>query len=231
MFESLRRMQPGATVASILFYRFVAWFPRNAGRLFWGLRAIDIQKVPATGAVVLAANHQSYFDPPFIGGQVMTRNFDYIAREGLFKVPLLGPFIRALNSIPVSGAGGKDMASIREVIGRLNQGRGTLIFPEGSRTFDGKLQPFAAGVLLLVRKTKCPVVPVAITGAYKAWPRRNPLPIPWKARVTVQYGDPISAETLLAMSNEDAMKLIREKIEAMLKNLGDEGVVNDHSQV
>lgn len=219
-------MQPGATIRSILFYRFVAWFPRTAGRILWGLRAIDVHKVPATGAIVLAANHQSYFDPPFIGSQIMTRNLDYIARDGLFKVPLLGPFIRALNSIPVSGAGGKDIASIREVISHLNQGRGTLIFPEGSRTDDGKLQPFAAGVLLLVRKAKCPVIPVAITGAYKAWPRRNALPIPWKARVTVQYGDPISAETLLAMSNDEAMKLIREKIEAMLRNLGDEGVAD-----
>ncbi len=224
MFDSLRPMQPGATVRSILFYRFVARCACTAGRIFWGLRAIDIHKVPATGPLVLAANHQSYFDPPFIGGQIMTRNLDYIARAGLFKVPLLGPWIRALNSIPVSGAGGKDAASIREVIGRLNQGRATLIFPEGSRTEDGTLQPFAAGVLLLVRKTKCPVVPVAITGAYKAWPRRNALPTPWKSRVTVQYGDPISAETLLAMSSDEAMALIRERIEAMLRGLGDEGV-------
>lgn len=224
MLESLRKMQPGATLGSILFYRFVARIACTGGKLFWGLRAIDIGKVPASGAMVLAANHQSYFDPPFIGGQIMTRNLDYIARAGLFKVPLIGPLIRALSSIPVSGAGGKDAASIREVIGRLNQGRATLIFPEGSRTENGKLQPFAAGVLLLVRKTKCPVVPVAITGAYKAWPRRNALPIPWKSRVTVQYGDPISAEVLLSMSSDEAMQMIREKIESMLKCLGDEGV-------
>lgn len=221
MLERMRSKQPGASLRSILFYRFVAAFARWAMKLAWGLKAIHVERVPATGPLVLVANHQSYIDPPAIGSLIPTRNLDYIARVGLFTFKPLGWFIAALNSIPIRGTGGADAGTIREVVARLNMGRATLMFPEGSRTDDGAMQAFQAGVMLLVRKAKCPVQPVAIAGAFKAWPRSRALPTPFASRVRVMYGEPIPAETLLALPTDGAMALLRARIAAMLTEMGE----------
>ena len=220
MLERMRSKQPGASLRSILFYCFVATSSRWAMKLAWGLKAIHVERVPASGPLVLVANHQSYIDPPAIGSLIPTRNLDYIARVGLFTFKPLGWFIAALNSIPIRGTGGADASTIREVVARLNMGRATLMFPEGSRTYDGAMQDFQAGVMLLVRKAKCPVQPVAIAGAFKAWPRSRAFPMPFASRVRVMYGEPIPAETLLALPTHKAMALLRERIAAMLTELG-----------
>jgi 1-acyl-sn-glycerol-3-phosphate acyltransferase len=83
------------------------------------------------------------------------------------------------------------------------------------------LQPFQAGVMLLVRKAKCPVVPVAIAGAYRAWPRSRAVPRPWASRVRVMYGEPIPAQTLLALPAEAAVALLRARIAEMLVEMGE----------
>jgi 1-acyl-sn-glycerol-3-phosphate acyltransferase len=218
-----RDRQPGASLLRIAFYIFIARTTLLLGKLLFGLAARDVSNVPSTGPVLLAANHQSYLDPPFIGCLIRARNLDYIARVGLFWGPL-GWLISALSAIPIRGSGA-DKGTIREVANRLKMGRGTLIFPEGSRTEDGKLGPFSAGVLMLAKLSDAPVVPVAITGAYKAWPRSRAFPTPWKARVIVQYGRPIAAKELLALGSDAAMARLQQEIEALLRELGDEGVV------
>lgn len=192
------------------------------GKVLFGLRGVDVKNVPATGPLLLVANHQSYLDPPFIGCLIRARNLDYIARVGLFVGPL-GWLITALSSIPIRGSGA-DKGTIKEVVARLKLGRATLIFPEGSRTADGKMEPFQAGAALLARMADCPVVPVAITGAYKAWPRTRKLPLPWSARVIVKYGRPIAAKELLKDGSDAAMARLRGEIEKMLGEIGDEGV-------
>jgi len=226
MFEQMRTKQPGASLRSILFYRFVAAIMRWAMRVGWGLTSMDVERVPASGPLLLVANHQSYFDPVAIGSLIKTRNLDYIARIGLFSFKPLGWLIAALNSIPIRGTGGADAGTIREVVARLAMGRATLLFPEGSRTHDGYLQPFQAGVMLLVRKAKCPVVPVAIAGAYKAWPRAQVLPWPFSGRLRIMYGEPIPAEVLLGMPTDEAMGLLRTRIEVMLGAMGEQFSTN-----
>jgi 1-acyl-sn-glycerol-3-phosphate acyltransferase len=221
MLERMRSKQPGASLRSILFYRLVAAIARWGMKIGWGLTPIHVERVPVSGPLILVANHQSYLDPPAIGCLIPGRNLDYIARVGLFTFKPLGWFIGALNSIPIRGTGGADAGTIREVVARLNMGRATLMFPEGSRTSDGRLQDFQAGVMLLVRKAKCPVQPVAIVGAYRAWPRSRGLPTPWTSRVRVMYGEPIPAETLLALPTDGAVALLRERIAGMLRELGE----------
>jgi 1-acyl-sn-glycerol-3-phosphate acyltransferase len=218
----LASRQPGASLPRILFYIAVARTTLVFGKLLFGLRALDVRNVPATGSLLLVANHQSFLDPPFIGCLIRQRNLDYIARVGLFVGPL-GWLITALSSIPIRGSGA-DKGTIKEVVARLKIGRATLIFPEGSRTADGRMEPFQAGAAMLARLADCPVVPVAITGAYKAWPRTNKLPIPWKARVVVKYGKPIAAKELLADGADAAMQRLRTEIERLLRDIGDEGV-------
>jgi 1-acyl-sn-glycerol-3-phosphate acyltransferase len=214
---ALRDFQPGASLARILFHIVVARSTRVAGLLLFGLRGVDVSNVPARGPALLAANHQSYLDPPFIGCLIRSRNLDYIARIGLFWGPL-GWFIAALSAIPIRGSGA-DKGTIREVVSRLKMGRATLIFPEGSRTENGNMGEFQAGVLMLAKLSDAPVVPVAISGAFTAWPRTRKLPTPWKARVVVKFGTPIPAKELLADGNEAGLLRLRTEITRLLSEI------------
>ena len=90
-----------------------------------------------------------------------------------------------------------------------------LMFPEGSRSPDGALQPFKPGFLLLLRRTKPQVIPVAIEGMFDVWPRHRSKPR-WRARATaVNVGDAVEAETLLAMEDGDALAWLRTRIEEL----------------
>lgn len=214
MFARLRAKQPGAPLASLLFYAACRNLCHAYFLVFHGVRVVGAEHVPATGACLLAANHQSFYDPPAIGGVLTTRHLDYIARVGLFSFKPFGWLISALNSIPVRGTAG-DKAAITTVVDRLRGGRATLIFPEGSRCDDNLIHPFQRGVLLLVRKADCPVVPVAIDGAFHAWPRRRVLPLPFRARITVRFGPPIAPEQLRGDADA-SLALLRGRIAELL---------------
>ncbi|MEN0019692.1 MAG: lysophospholipid acyltransferase family protein, partial [Planctomycetota bacterium] len=155
--------------------------------VFYKTRVVNKEAMPQSGALLVVANHQSFFDPPLAGGWT-PRQLAFLARAGLFKFPPLGWLISTLNSVPVSGDG-SDAAAIRTILAELKRGRAVMIFPEGSRTFDGALGEFQRGVALLVKKAKCPVLPVAIEGAFDAWPRTKKLPSLFGKRLAVQFGE------------------------------------------
>ena len=193
------------------FYEFCARACVGFLKLFYKPELIDIHHVPAEGGVILASNHQSFLDPPLIGGFVGWRQFAFMAQSYLFKVPVLGSMIRALNSVPVSGSGG-DTASIKALVAALKDGRPVVVFPEGSRTPDGAMQPAKRGVVLLMRRAKCPVVPVAIEGVFDAWPRTRKLPRLFGYRFMVKYGAPIPPEDL---REDDALERVVAEIDRM----------------
>jgi 1-acyl-sn-glycerol-3-phosphate acyltransferase len=216
MATPLRAKQPGATLASLLLYECCRRFALLALRLLWGVDARGMEHVPRSGPFLIVANHQSYLDPPAIGGVLTTRNLDFVAKRGLFR---LGPFtwlIRGLNSIPVGGDGAGDLGSIKEVLARLQQSRATLIFPEGQRSPDGSMQEFQRGALLLIKRARCPVVPCAIDGPYEIWPRHRAMPTPWRRRIVIRYGHPIGADELLALGNDGAVARLRAEIAGLL---------------
>ncbi|HYF15286.1 MAG TPA: lysophospholipid acyltransferase family protein [Phycisphaerales bacterium] len=214
----LRARQPGASPGSILFYILCRKISRAVVWAFFGLRADGVENVPPEGALLLVANHQSYLDPPAIGSVITKRNLDYIAKAELFRVPLLGPLIRTLNSIPVHG-GAQDIGSIKEVLAHLAIGRGTLIFPEGGRSEDGEMKPFKRGAALLVKRARCRVVPVAIDGAYKAWPPGRAFPLPWSSRVRVRFGGAIEHEELMKDGPDAAVERLEREVAALLRTL------------
>lgn len=121
------------------------------------------------GPVILAMNHQSYLDPP-LAGITCDRAIYFLARKTLLDVPLLGWFLPKLNVIPVSQET-IDRSALKAVIRVLNSGNAALVFPEGSRTLDGNLQPAEPGVGLVIAKTLAPIVPMRIFGAHEALPR------------------------------------------------------------
>src|SRR5919204_4972783 len=152
------------------FYYWVGYhLSRLAGRLFFRFRVIHRERMIQSGPVILAMNHQSYLDPP-LAGITCDRPIYFLARRTLLNVPMLGWVLPKLNVIPVNQEG-VDRSAIKAVIRVLQAGNGVLIFPEGSRTPDGTLQPAEAGTGLVIAKTLAPVVPMRIFGAHEAWPR------------------------------------------------------------
>lgn len=208
---SLRDRQPGAPLSRVLFYEFSRRVSAVIIRLFFGLRGFDSRNVPSTGAVLLASNHQSYLDPPSIAAVLKHRHLEFIARAGLFKYPAFAWVISWLNAVPIREDSG-DSAAIKEVIRRLEMGRAVLIFPEGSRTLDGDIHDFKRGVSLLFKRVRCPVVPVAIAGAFEAWPRDG-RPHPFGVQdVRVKFGTPIPFEELMKDGAEAGLERIRKEV-------------------
>jgi 1-acyl-sn-glycerol-3-phosphate acyltransferase len=170
------------------FYYWLGYhFSRLIGRLFFRFRVVHRERMIQSGPVILAMNHESYLDPP-LAGTTCDRAIYFLARRTLLDVPLLGWFLPKLNVIPVNQEG-VDRSAIKALIRVLKAGNGVLLFPEGSRTLDGKLQPAEPGLGLVIAKTLAPVVPMRIFGAHEAMPRGGGglhfVPI------TIMIGEPI----------------------------------------
>jgi 1-acyl-sn-glycerol-3-phosphate acyltransferase len=144
-------------------------FSRLVGRFFFRLRVIHRERMVQSGPVILAMNHQSYLDPP-LAGTTCDRAIYFLARRTLMDVPLLGWLLPKLNVIPVNQEG-IDRSALKALIRVLESGNAALVFPEGSRTLDGSLQPAEPGLGLVIAKTLAPVVPMRIFGAHEALPR------------------------------------------------------------
>jgi 1-acyl-sn-glycerol-3-phosphate acyltransferase len=158
------------------------------GRIFFRLRVVHRDRMINHGPVILAANHQSFLDPP-LAGSVSDRAIFFLARKSLLDGPVLGWLLPKLNVIPVDSEGGRDRTALKALIRILRAGEGTLVFPEGARTLDGDLQPAQPGLGLVIAKTLAPVVPMRIFGAYDAWSIHDKWPRP--GRVTIVVGEPI----------------------------------------
>ena len=135
---------------------------------------------------ILAANHVSYLDPPVLGGRVR-RRLGFMAKERLFKIPVLGRMIVWLGALPI--AGDSEFKSMRTVIRALKDGRAVVIFPEGTRSAGEEFLKPQPGVAFLAHAAGVPIVPCYIEGTAKAWPRGRKAFLPVKIKVFV--GDPI----------------------------------------
>ncbi len=162
-------------------------FSRLLARLFFDFRIVHRERMIQTGPVILAMNHQSFFDPP-LAGNACDRAIYFLAKKSLMKAPVLGWLLPKLNVIPVE-IEGSDRSALKALIRILRAGDGVLLFPEGSRTPDGNLQPALPGLGLVIAKTHAPVVPMRIFGAFKAWPIGGKVHF-WR-RITIVVGEPI----------------------------------------
>jgi 1-acyl-sn-glycerol-3-phosphate acyltransferase len=167
--------------------------------LFFWFKVYRRENVPKKGAFLLLSNHQCYLDPIFCAGLLPMR-MCYMARDTLFRNPILGWMIRSVNAIPVKRGHG-DIGAMKAVIERLNRGLPVCLFPEGTRTADGKITAVKPGVALLSRRAKVPVVPMVIDGAFEAWPRHNKI-FGLGYHIVAYYGKPISAERIKEMGDE-----------------------------
>jgi 1-acyl-sn-glycerol-3-phosphate acyltransferase len=182
-------------------------------RTFWSLgywvHYTGVEKVPLSGPTLLVSNHQSHFDPPLLGGPIRRRCW-YFARKSLFKLPPVALLFSSLGGIPVD-VKGSPVAGVKESLRQLRKGRALVMFPEGTRTWDGSLGPFRPGFTLLARRAEATIVPAAIQGAYEAWPRWRPFPR-WGI-IHVMYLDPIRPEDYRGWSDEELVAEVRRRIE------------------
>ena len=163
-------------------------------KIYFRWRVYNPERVPETGPVILAANHASFIDPPLVGAG-LPRDINYLARESLFRFPGIGALLRSWNSVPVDREGG-GAAGVKKILHRLLGGGAIILFPEGTRSRDGKLQPARSGIGLTAIKSDAVVVPVRVFGTYEAYGRHMRFPRP--RRVTVKYGEPMRFEALRA---------------------------------
>ena len=163
-------------------------------RGYFRCRVYNAERVPLKGGVVLASNHASYLDPPLIGAGVR-RLVNFLARENLFSIPVIGWVLRRWEVVPVDRDGG-GAVGLRAILQRLLAGGAIVLFPEGTRTHDGKLQPARSGIGLTVIKSNAPVVPVRVFGMFEAYGRHLRCPRPY--RVAVKFGQPMRFEQLRA---------------------------------
>jgi len=189
-------------------YWFVVWAVRVAGVVLYRVRHTGIENIPATGAVLLVSNHQSHFDPPLIACG-SRRQMNFLARRTLFDFGPFGKLIASVDAIPIDRQG-IGLSGIKESLRRLKRGEMLLLFPEGTRTADGRMTPFMPGFTSLAVRSHAAIVPVAIEGAYQAWPRY--LKFPRGGRVRVHYGPPITPEVVAGMDDRALLALIEQRV-------------------
>ena len=188
--------------------------------MLYRLRVYGADHVPASGGVVLAANHASFLDPPMIACAVPVRPLSFMAKAELFRVPVFGAFIRALYAVSVVRRGltrvqlGEFSSMVRD------RGMALAVFPEGTRSPDGTLGPAHRGVGAICRMAGVPVIPVLISGTWGAWPRFRLLPRPF-GRIEVRFGPPVQWNNEELNATGDASGALAARIMSRIADLQD----------
>jgi 1-acyl-sn-glycerol-3-phosphate acyltransferase len=145
--------------------------------------------IPESGPFMLASNHASHLDPPFVGAHV-PRQVSFFARKTLWKPGLASWWLDTVGTIPVDRDGGSDVNSIKRVLQAIKDGKVIILFPEGTRSPDGNLQRAKPGVGMLACRTRVPVVPARIFGSFHAFGRDGKLRL--CTPISVVYGKPLT---------------------------------------
>ena len=196
-------------------YSTILFLTKCVLRSFYRIRFSGLENLPKGGAL-LACNHISYLDPPLVA----IANKDkvhFLARETLFK-GRFGRFITALNAHPVSDD--HNLNTVKLLVKLVNQGGKVIIFPEGARSWDGKIQDIKPGIGLIMSLSKKPIIPVYIEGAFAVWPRLRKWPR-LKGRMTVRFGKPLVWDDFAALPKGEVQVEIAEALKRALQSLRD----------
>ena len=165
-------------------------------------------------AYVFAANHQSQFDIFTLLGHLPTQ-FRWLAKKELFRIPILGAAMKSAGYIPIDRNNRKEaFKSIDLAANRVREGTSVVIFPEGTRSLDGKLQSFKKGGFHLAIKSKRPIVPVSISGAFSILPKKGFRVRPQLVKVSI--GEPVPTADITPQSRDWLISEIRRRIQENL---------------
>jgi cytidylate kinase len=209
---------PGMTLKKNLkavLYYFVLIFTWIFFKVFFRLQVKGRENLKHGGGIV-ASNHTSFFDPPLIAVAVWTQ-VHFLARESLFKVPVLKNIIRILNAHPLKGGMG-DVSVIKMVQRLIQKQQKIIMFPEGTRSHDGTLLPLKRGVANIIVRTCSTVYPAYIHGAHSVWSRGMKLPRLFK-KITVVFGEPIYGAKYALMDRKQAQEHLTKDLETAILSL------------
>lgn len=189
------------------YYRLFRGFFRTIFSLVFRWQVIGREHIPKEGPVILCANHISLWDPPLLGSGIERQVF-FMAKEELFRIPVLSFLITKFGAFPVKRGAG-DRAAIRSTLKLLEEGKILGIFPEGTRSKTGEVGAGMPGVAMFALRSQAEVVPVAIIGPYR----------PFRP-IKIVYGKPIDLTSLReAKAGSDTMKETTDLIMAEIRSL------------
>lgn len=191
-----------------VFYRGVRLASQYASVMIFNLRVYDRHLIPGPGPALILSTHQSHFDPVLVG-VTFNERLNYLARRTLFKNRLFGAAISLLDAIELD-RDRSGLAGLKETMKRLKRGEKVLIFPEGTRSADGKLAALKPGFLSVAKRSRAPMIPMAITGAFEALPRGSKIPLRHPLRVAV--GAPILPTEIEGLDEEAILQLVRTRL-------------------
>jgi 1-acyl-sn-glycerol-3-phosphate acyltransferase len=171
-------------------FSLVRWIPIAYFKIFHRIEFHGSENIPATGPVILASNHVSYYDPVIVGTGVY-RDIEFMAWDKLFTIPILRSVIRFFGAFPVESSGA-DKGAYVNALRTLFKRKALIIFPEGERSRDGKIKNLKLGIARMALKTNARIVPVTIVGAYETFSRHRLIPRPGK--ISVYYHKPITID-------------------------------------
>lgn len=176
-------------------FEFFKWVLGLFVRIIFNIKVVGRENIPKKGGYIAASNHQSYWDPVFMG-MVLKGKFAFMAKKELFTNRAFAWLITKLGAFPIERGKG-DGGAIETAIERIQMGKVFVIYPEGTRSKDGKLGRGKSGVALIAGKAKAPILPMCIT--YKGKLR-------FRTKVTISIGEMIPHEEL-AVNPDNSMEL------------------------
>ena len=192
-------------------YRFFRFFLIWSCKLFFHLEVRGGGFIPKKGGFVLASNHASFLDPILVG-TACPRVLNFAARESLFRNKLFGWLIAEVGSFPIK-RWSADLSAVKESVRRLKNNAGLLVFPEGTRSQDGNIRDITSGFVMLAAKAKVPIIPVWVSGSWKAWGRGSRFIKPAKIRVI--FGRPVD------VGNRRDYEVAAREVAARIQGLSD----------
>jgi len=194
-----------------MFYTFVCYLSKLYFKLFYKVSFQGVENVPQEGAIIICSNHISLLDMFLFGPRLLPRKIHFMAKQELFKIPLLSGILHALKAYPVNRGRG-DLNSAKTTIKLLNEGKAVGIFPEGTRRNKSKkiIKP-KYGAILFALESGAPIVPVGIFGNYRLF-----------SKLRVVYGKPYNLPYIKGekVAKEEMQRMADELMEKIY-SLGD----------
>jgi 1-acyl-sn-glycerol-3-phosphate acyltransferase len=198
-----------------IFYLTVRGFFITVAKILFRFETHGCEHIPASGSAIIASNHASYLDPPFIG-MAATRPIFYFAKAELFQ-SFFGAVLRYVNAVPVN-RDQLDLKTLKTILDILNRGDVIVMFPEGTRSATGELQPAKPGVGMIAYHARVPVIPAYISGSHEVLPK-NAKGLHLK-KCTVRFGPAVNLQEFYHMQKSKDMYLrMSQEIMAAIQKL------------
>ena len=199
------------------FYLFAHHLVRLLFRVLYGMNTIGLENIPAKGRIIFAPNHIAAFDPMAVG-VACNREIIFLAKKELFAIPIFGSLIRNLNVVPVDRSTG-DVTALKTIIRALKKEQAVLLFPEGTRSRTGTINPGKRGVGFIATSARSDILPVYVTGTKRTW---------WHffhgPRMKTVFGKPISISEMFetGLKGKALYQQISSRVIDEIKKLRDE---------